>query len=103
MKEFINRLNDEEEEIKIDKKGKQNADNNNEPLSKIKLSTESDIEEKMNQMLLSKSNSCLKENEKIIYNANKYDLNNINLISNEFNKTENNLDKNLTGKYYVYK
>ena len=96
LEEFINRLNSEEEEIKVDKKEKKNASNNNEPLSQIKLPTESDIEEKMDQMLLSKSNSCLKEDEKIIYNANKYDLNNINLISNEFNKTEN-LDKNLTG------
>ena len=47
LEEFINRLNDEEEEIKVDKKAKQNASNNNEPLSQIKLPTESYIEEKM--------------------------------------------------------
>lgn len=97
LDEFINKLNDEEEEDKKEKIENNVSNNNDRPLSQIKLQSDSDIEEKMDEMILSKSNSSLKENEKIIYNANKYDLNNINLISNEFNITENNLDKNLTG------
>ena len=38
-----------------------------------------------------------KENEEIINNSNKYDINNFNMKSSEFNRTDNNFDnKNLT-------
>ncbi len=99
LDEFIIKLNEEEEEIQKKENNFITNSNNNEdndiPVSEMKLPTESDKEEKMDQIV--ESNLSMKENEKIIYNANKYDLNNINLKSSEFNKTENNLDKNLTG------
>ena len=102
LDDFINKLNysDSEEKKNKSKNKAQNNDKNNN--SQIKLPFESEIQKeekiKFNNMLI--SNSSLKDKEKeLIFNySNKYDLNNFNLRSSEFNRTEYNLEnKNLTG------